>query len=72
MSNPSRIIHARRGGAALAVVMAFVLAPVAAQASPVDLATVNPFVVLGGQTVTNTGPSVLNGDLGGSPASDLP
>lgn len=72
MSNPTRIIHARRGGVALAVIMAFVVTPVAAQASPVDLATVNPFVVLGGQTVTNTGPSVLNGDLGVAPGTALP
>ncbi len=44
----------------------------AAQASPVGLGTVSPFVVLGGQTVTNTGPSVLNGDLGVAPGTALP
>ena len=38
--------------------------PAAAQAAPVNLATASPFVVLGGATVTNTGPSVLNGELG--------
>jgi ice-binding like protein len=37
----------------------------------VDLATAGPFVVLGGTTVTNTGPSVLNGDLGVSPGTEL-
>ena len=35
------------------------------------LATASPFVVLGGQAVTNTGPSVLNGDLGVSPGTAL-
>lgn len=42
-----------------------------AHAAPVDLGTVKPFVVLGGATVTNTGPSVLNGDLGVSPGTAL-
>jgi hypothetical protein len=75
MSNPTRIIHGprvRRAGLALALSFALLAVPVAAQASPVDLATVNPFVVLGGQTVTNTGPSVLNGDLGVAPGTALP
>jgi hypothetical protein len=37
----------------------------------VNLATVNPFVALAGTTVTNTGPSVLNGDLGVAPGTAL-
>jgi type VI secretion system secreted protein VgrG len=45
--------------------------PVAAQASPVGLGTAQPFVVLAGSTVTNTGPSVLNGNLGVSPGTAL-
>lgn len=69
MSSPS---HPKRGfaGAVLAVAFALVAAP-AAQAAPVDLATASPFVVLGGTTVTNEGPSVLNGDLGVSPGTAL-
>jgi hypothetical protein len=47
------------------------MAAPAAQASHVDLGTAKPFVVLGGQSVTNTGPSVLNGDLGVSPGTSI-
>src|SRR6201994_4678070 len=45
--------------------------PMAAKAAPVNLATAQPFVVLGGAGVTNTGPSVLNGDLGVTPGTSL-
>jgi hypothetical protein len=66
-------VRAGRAGIALAAVgLAFAAVPVAAQAAPVNLATATPFVVLGGATVTNTGPSVLNGDLGVAPGTALP
>lgn len=70
MSNRSDLRRGRLAGIALAMVAAFAL-PASAQAAPVDLATAGPFVVLGGTTVTNTGPSVLNGNLGVSPGTEL-
>jgi hypothetical protein len=71
MSYPLRPLRARRVGILLVVGLALAAAPAAAQASAVNLATASPFVVLGGSTVTNTGPSVLNGDLGVAPGTAL-
>ena len=73
MSNRTDLRHGRLAGIALTLTMVLVFAaiPAAVQAAPVDLATAGPFVVLGGTTVTNTGPSVLNGDLGVSAGTEL-
>jgi hypothetical protein len=64
-----------RGRAALlgvAVCLVFAAIPIGiARAAPVDLGTAQPFVVLSGAGATNTGPSVLNGDLGVSPGTSL-
>ena len=72
MSNRTHHRRAGRVGSALALGLAFAAVPAVAQAAPVDLGTAKPFVVLGGQSVSNTGPSVLNGDLGVSPGTSLP
>jgi hypothetical protein len=70
MSNRFDLRRTRLAGIALAVLAVFAL-PTAAQAAPVGLGTAAPFVVLGGSKVTNVGPSVLNGDLGISPGTEL-
>jgi Ice-binding-like len=71
MSSPPLLAHARRAGILLASGVAFAAVPAVASASAVNLATAAPFVVLAGSTVTNTGPSVLNGDLGVAPGTSL-
>jgi hypothetical protein len=72
MSNRSDHRRGRLAGVVLAAaLLCAALVPVVAQASAVNLGTVSPFVVLGGSTVTNTGPSVLNGDLGLAPGTSL-
>lgn len=71
MSSPIHLKHAGGTGIALAVDLAFAAVPLAAHAAPVNLATVSPFVSLAGAAVTNTGPSVLNGNLGVAPGTAL-
>ncbi|WP_375482188.1 ice-binding family protein [uncultured Jatrophihabitans sp.] len=56
----------------VALLIAFGTAGSAAAAgAQVDLGTVAAYSVLGGQTVTNTGPSRLNNDLGVSPGTAI-
>ena len=53
--------------------MTFPFLCVGAYATAVDvsLGTADPFAVLAGSTVTNTGPSIIGGDLGVSPGSAI-
>ena len=75
MSNHLDFTRGRIALIGIAVCLVFtailVAIPIAAKAAPVGLATAQPFVVLGAAGVTNTGPSVLNGDLGVTPGTSL-
>jgi hypothetical protein len=75
MSNPLDFTRGRVALIGIALCFIFtaimVAIPIAANAAPVGLATAQPFVVLGGAGVTNSGSSVLNGDLGVTPGTSL-
>ena len=62
---------AAAGSPLLLVGVLSVASPAYAAEAPVGLGTAGTYSVLGGQTVTNTGPSILSGDLGVSPGSAI-
>lgn len=57
--------------ATITVVVGLAVAPAHAAEAPVDLGSAQSFAVLAGQSVTNTGPTVVTGDLGVSPGSSV-
>lgn len=52
-------------------VAAVLIVATTASAAPVGLGTATSYAVLAGQTVTNTGPTVITGDVGLSPGSSV-
>ncbi|MBG6219074.1 hypothetical protein IWX75_003565, partial [Arthrobacter sp. CAN_A6] len=61
------------GGAVLLVLFGILTGPPSAFAAeaPIGLGTAGSYSVLGGQAVTNTGPSILNANLGVSPGTAI-
>ena len=69
-ASPALLAKARSFLVALCLISAALASPCQAQAP--DLMTAATFGVLAGSTITNTGPSVIDGDIGVSPTVGVP
>jgi hypothetical protein len=72
MTQPTpRLLATNRRIAMLAVVAAFLYTPTPGFASSISLESALDFAVLGASTVTNTGATTINGDLGVYPGTSI-
>jgi hypothetical protein len=59
------------GAIVLLGAMLSIFNPASAAPPSVDLGTADPFAILAGSAITNTGPSVINGDVGIHPGTAI-